>query len=104
MLAAGADDVELVVIAGPRVRNEQLPIADAAHAHRVPPRVPEVEIADHADAARIRRQHHEGYAVDAVQRRRMRAKLVVNALMGALAEQIKVEVAQDGGKAIGIVE
>ena len=51
MLAVRADDVEFVVIAGAGVRDEQLPIADAAHPHRMPPRIPEIEIADHADAA-----------------------------------------------------
>ena len=50
MLAVRSDDIELVVVAGAGMRNEQLPIADAAHAHRMPPRVPEIEIADHADA------------------------------------------------------
>ncbi len=104
MLAVGADDIELVVIAGAGVRNEQLPIAGSAHAHRVPARIPVVEIADHADAPGIRRQHHESDAVHALQRHRMRAELVVDALMGAFAEQIKVDVAQHRRKAIGIVE
>ena len=104
MLALRADDIEFVVIAGRGVRDEQLPIAVAAHAHRMPPRIPEIEIADHADAPRIRRQHHEGDAVDAVQRHRMRAELVVEPLMGAFAEQIEIEVGQNRRKAVGIVE
>ena len=104
MLAAATDDVELVVVAGARMRDEQLPIADAAHPHRMPPRIPEIEIADHADAPRVRRQHHEGDAVDALERHRMRAELVVDALVGALAEQIEVELAQYRREAVGIVE
>ena len=104
MLAVGVDDVELVVIADAGVRDEQLPIADAAHPHRMPPRIPVIEIADHADAARVRRQHHEGDALDAVERHRMRAELVIDALMGAFAEQIEIEVAQHGRKAVGVVE
>ena len=104
MLPVGFDDVELVVVADAGVGNEQLPIADAAHPHRMPPRIPVIEIADHADAAGIRRQHDEGDALDAFQRHRMGAELVVDALMGAFAEQIEVEVAQDGRKAVGVVE
>ena len=104
MLALRADDIELVVIAGGGVRHEQFPIADAAHPHRMPPRIPEIEIADHADPPRIGREHHEGDAVDAVERHRMRAELVVEPLMGAFAEQIQIEVGQDRRKAIGVVE
>ena len=58
----GADDIELVVIARSRAGNEQFPIAAAAHPHRMPPRIPEIEIADHADLPRIGRQHHERHA------------------------------------------
>ena len=104
MLAVRLDDLELVVIADAGLRNEQLPIADAAHAHRMPPPVPEIEIADDADALGVRRQHHEGHAVDAVQRHRMRAELVVDPLMGAFAEQMEIEVGQDRRKAVGVVQ
>ena len=104
MLALRADDIELVVIAGRGVGHEQLPIADAAHPHRMPPRIPEIEIADHADPPRIGREHHEGHAIDAIERHRMRAELVVDPLMGAFAEQIEIEVGQDRRKAVGIVE
>jgi hypothetical protein len=85
-LALRTDDVELVVIADFGVRDEQLPIANAAHAHRMAPRVPEVEIADHADPPRIGRQHHKSDASDAIQCHKMRAKLVVHTLIRAFAE------------------
>ena len=104
MLAVRLDDVELVVVADAGLRNEQLPIADAAHAHRMPPPVPEIEIADDADALGVRRQHHEGDAVDAVERHRVRAELVVDPLMGAFAEQMEIEVGQDRRKAVGVVQ
>ena len=104
MLAVRFDDIELVMIADAGLRNEQLPIADAAHAHRMTSSVPEIEIADDADALGVRRQHHEGHAVDAVERHRMRAELVVDPLMGAFAEQMEIEVAQDRRKAVGVVE
>src|SRR5947207_15581919 len=48
-LALRTNDVKLVVIAGSSAGDEQLPIAEATHAHRMPPRVPEIEIADHAE-------------------------------------------------------
>src|SRR6185369_13610803 len=104
MLPVRFDDIELVVVANPGLRNEQLPIADAAHAHRMPPPVPEIEIADDADALCVRRQYHEGDAIDAVQRHRVRAELVVDSLMGAFAEQMEIEVAQDRRKAVGVVQ
>ena len=104
MLAVRSDDIEFIAIARLGVGDEQLPIADAAHPHRMPPGIPEIEIADHADPLRVGRQHHEGDAIDAIERHRMRAKLVVNPLMGAFAEQIKVEVGQYGRKAVGVVE
>ncbi len=104
LLALRPDDVELVVIAGGGTRHEQLPIAGAAHPHRVPARIPVVEIADHGDPPRIGREHHEGHAVDAVERHRMRAELVVEPLVGAFAKQMKIEIGQDRRKAIGVVE
>ena len=47
---------------------------------------------------------HEGDTVDAIERHRMRAELVVDPHMRAFAEQMQIEVAQYGGKAVGIVE
>jgi hypothetical protein len=47
-----------------------------------------VEVADHADAARVRREHHEGDTLDAFQRHRMSAELVVQFEVIALAEQM----------------
>ena len=104
MLPLRADDVELVVVARGGAGHEQLPVADAAHAHRMAARIPEIEIADHADPPRIGREHHEGDAVDAVERHRMRAELVVEPLVGAFAEQIEVEIAQDRRKTVGVFE
>ncbi|MET3262896.1 hypothetical protein ABIF38_004402 [Bradyrhizobium japonicum] len=104
MLAVAPDDLELVVVADPCTRDEQFPVARAAHAHRMAPSVPEIEVADHADPARIRRQHHEADTVDTVERHRMRAERVVDALMRALAEQIEIEIAQDRRKPVGILQ
>jgi len=67
-------------------------------------RIPEIEIADHADPPRIGRQYHEGNAWNAVKRHRMGAELVVDALMGTFTEKIQVEVGQHGRKAVGVIE
>ena len=99
-----SDDLELVVVAGLGVRDEQFPIAGAAHPHGMSPPVPEIEIADHGHAPCIRRQHDEADAVDAFEPHRMRAELVVDALMGAFAEQIEIEIGQDRREAVGILE
>src|ERR1700738_2774817 len=84
--------------------HEQLPIADATHSHRMPPCVPEIEIADHADPPRIGSEHHESHALDAIERHRTSAELVIEALMGALAEEIQIEIGQHRRKAVGVVE
>ena len=104
MLALRANHVEFIMIAGGGVWHEQLPISDAAHPHRMPPRIPEIEIADDADPLGIGGQHHKRYAGHAIEHHRMRAKLVVDPLMGAFAQQIQIEVGQNRRKAIGIVE
>src|SRR4051794_26676788 len=104
MLPLRSDDVELVMVAGGGMRHEQFPIAAAAHAHGMTPRVPEIEVADHADAPRVRREHDECDAWNAIQHHRMRAELVIEALLGSFAKQIEIEIGQDRRKAIGIFE
>ena len=104
MLSLRADNIEFVMVAGRGMRHEQFPITLAAHAHRMPPRIPEVEVADHADPPRVRREHDERDAGDAVQRHRMRAELVVQPLLRAFTEQIEIELGQNRRKAVGVVE
>ena len=104
MTPVGSGNVELVAVAGAGVRHEQFPIADAAHPHRMSQRIPEIEIADHADGLGVRRQHHERDAVHAIERHRMRAELLVDPPVGAFAQQIEIEVAEHGREAVGIVE
>ena len=104
LLALRTDDVELVMVASGRAGHEQFPVADAADPHRMPARIPEIEITDNADALRIRGEHDEADAIDAFELHRMGAELVIQPLMGAFAEQIEVEIAQDGGEAIGVIE
>ena len=104
MLTLPADDIELVAVAWDGMGNEQLPITEAAHAHRMSSRIPEVEIADHAHSLRVWRQHDERHAFDPFQRKRVRAELVVKPQMVALAEQVQIVVRQHRGEALGVIE
>ena len=97
-------DLEFVLLPGRRARDEDFPETVAAHPHGVPPAVPEIEIADHADAPGVRRKHHEGDARYPVEYARVRADLVVKMHVGAFAEQIKVEIGQDRRKAIWVFQ
>ncbi len=97
-------DRELVAVTSAGARHEQLPVSVAAHPHRVSLGVPEVEIADDRNGLRIRSQHDEADARHTLARHRVRAKLVVETLVRALAEQVEVEVAQDRRKAIRVLE
>ncbi len=72
-------------------------------AHGMAAAVPLVEVADHADAHGVRRPHREGGAGDAVDGRQVRAEAIVEAAMAALRQQIDVEVAEDGWKAVGVL-
>ena len=64
--------------------------------------VPEIEVADDADTPRVRREHHEGDAIDALVPHRMRAELVVELQVRAFAEQMQVHVGQDRREAVGV--
>ncbi len=98
-------DLELVPQIGPERRDEELPDAvGRMQAHGMPPPVPAVPVAHHAHAARVGGPHREAVAVHAVEARRVRAELVVDAVVGAFAEEMQIEVGQRGRKAIGILE
>ncbi len=102
--AVRADDLVLVFVVDPCRGHEDLPKPVAAHAHRVPPPIPEIEVADDAHAAGIGRKDREGDAFDALEHHRMRAELVVQAFMGALAQEVEVEIGEDRREAVGILE
>ena len=70
----------------------------------MPAAVPAVEVADHADAIRVGRPDREVHAGRAADRHRVRAELVVDAGVLALAEQVEVEVGEHAAVAIRIVD
>src|SRR5205823_13486675 len=72
--------------------------------HRVYPAIPAVEIADHADALRIRRPDREVNAVDATDVAQMRPEMFVELQMISLREQMQIDFAHDKSVAVGIAD
>ena len=102
--AARAEDLVFVDRAKGHAGDEYLPHARFdALAHRMPAAVPLIELAHHADALGVRRPHHEGDPVDAVDLGRVRAQPLVDLAMAALGEQVDVEVAQHRREPIGVL-
>ena len=100
----GAEDVVLVALARADTRHEQLPDAGRmADAHGMAARVPGVEIADHRDAARVRRPDGEAHAGNAVDGHRLGAERIGEPEMAAFVEQMQVEVAEQRPERIGIL-
>src|SRR5688572_4841976 len=89
------DDLVLVQVARTHAGNEDLPHARMTDAlHDVSPAVPGVEIADHADALRIRSPHCEARAAAFGPALQMRAQLAVDVVMIAFTEQVKIQVGE----------
>ena len=65
--------------------------------------VPSVEVADHADTVRVRRPHGEMDAGGRTQVYSVRAELLEDAVVGSLAEKMKIEVGQHTAVPIRIV-
>ena len=84
--------------------DEDLPIAVAAHAHRVPP--PSQKLKSPTTLTRRAFGAHTTKATPSTpsMTQRMRAKLVVETQMLAFAEEMEVEVGQNGREAIGVVD
>ncbi len=68
------------------------------------PAVPVIEVSDDAHAPRARRPHREGDAGHAVEGDRVRAELLVGAVVCALGQEMPVEIAQQRWEAVGIVD
>ena len=104
-LARARDDLVLVAGALGHTRHEELPDAVAGvQAHGMAAAIPAVPVADHAHPLGVRRPHGEDDAVDLLQARRVRAELVVDAVVGALAEQMKIVAGQRRGEPVGVLD
>ena len=98
-------DLELVVLPRRHAGNEDLPDARRPEApHRMHAAVPPVEVADDADALRVRRPDAEVRALCITDAHQVRAELVVDAGVLALREQVAVVLGDDAAVAIGIVD
>ena len=85
----------LVTMAIADAGDERLPdAADTQAAHRMRPRIPPVEVANHADLFRIRRPDSEVHAGSSIDLPAVRAKLVVRTMQSAFAEQVQIEFRQ----------
>ncbi len=88
---------------GAQPRHEQLPHPGAvAQPHGMAPPVPHVEVADHRDAAGIRRPHRKAHARHAVDLGDGGAEPFGQIPMRAFGKQMQVEIAQDRSEAVGI--
>ncbi len=104
-LAAVIDDFKLIELTVVRARHKQLPDTHfAAEAHRMAAAIPEVEIAHHRDALRVRRPDAKARAVHVVNYRAVRAQGFVRAQMGAFRQQPGVHLLQQRPEAIGVVD
>jgi hypothetical protein len=93
-LAVLGEDLELVVVPAPDAGQEDLPdAARAERAHRVRAAVPVVEVADDGDRLRGRRPDGERGAAHAVELEHVRAQLLPQLLVAALADEVQVELA-----------
>ena len=102
-VAVRVADFEFVMRALPHAGDENFPHAGRAqqpHGMKAP--VPIVEIAHDADALGIRRPDGEAGAVHAVNRAQLRAELLVNFPLVALAEEEQIRFAQRRQKGKGI--
>jgi len=101
--ALRALDLEFVELSDHQVRDEELP--DAVHGvllHGMAAAVPVVEGAHDAHSARVRSPDGEGHARHAVEDPGMGAQAFVGTQVGPLAQQVAVQLAQDGTEAVGI--
>src|SRR5579875_3167689 len=101
------EPLDLVFVEGarPDTGDKELPDpAFVAIAHGQAPAVPIAEIADHADARGARRPDREDGSGDALDGAKMSAQALIALEMGALGQEMHVELAENRGKAIGVLE
>jgi hypothetical protein len=98
-------NLELVVLADLRARDEDLPHADGFEfPHRMEAAVPPVEVADDADALGIGRPDCEVHPDAVADAHRVRAELVVDPRVLALCEQVGVVFGDDAAVTIRVVD
>ncbi len=86
------------------VGDEKFPDAGiAARTHWADAAVPAVEIANHADAARVGSPEGKVHSGDAFKRLHMRAKLFVSVVMAPFAHQVEIELGKEVREGVGIV-
>jgi hypothetical protein len=61
------------------------------------PSIPIVEITDDTHPLRIRGPHRKASALHAILRQNVRAELLINVVMIALTEQVKIKIGKVGG-------
>ena len=95
------DELELIEVIRHQAGYEELPDPGCAPvAHGMPESVPAVEIADHACASQGRCPDGEAATADAVDFHGVRAQQAVDVVVSALAEQVQVEIRQQGGETV----
>ncbi len=101
---ARRSDLELVVGAFADAGQEQFPDpAPEQSPHRIDPAIPAVEVADDADALRVRRPDREVNALRAAKVAQVRAEFFVELQMVSLGKQMQVHLAHDEPVAVGIM-
>ncbi len=103
-LSVGTQNLELVFVAGRDRGRKNLPKAVAAHAHGMAAPVPIVEVADDAHAFSIGRKHREDDTRDAPVDKRVRAELIVELKMRALAQKMEIEIGQHRRETIRVLQ
>ena len=104
-IAVAVEQLVLVLVARSDAGNEELPDPVARmQTHHVAPPVPVVEAADDADARGIRRPDGKPCPPHAVEGSHLGTELLVDVLVGALAEQVEVQVAQRLCKPIRVLD
>src|SRR6516162_1916287 len=90
---------------GPQPGDEEFPEPACFPApHRHAPAVPGVEVANNADPARIGCPQCKGNPLDALVDDGMCAELLITCKMVALDEEVDVELAENGGETVDVVE
>src|SRR5579871_2545663 len=99
-----AHDLVFVPLTSRKPRNEHLPEPRrVTKAHGVTPPVPCIEIADHRDAARVRRPNGESHARNSLDRVNRGTQAIRQIPVRSLCEEKEIHVAQDGTEGVRVL-